>query len=198
MTRCGEISAGDSENASSPSQSEGQVCGQVQVRGTSCGRHRRGTRHRPGLCPDAGRPRRQRDRERPGWIHGRSGRRCRKWRPAWRPRSLPRAARPSPTAATWPRRTVRSRSSTRPSSSSGASTSSSTTPASSDGRVFPRPTVDNLERHLAVHVDRVVQHCPRRLALHGRAGLRPDRHDHLEPGCSGCRTTSPTPPPRAP
>ena len=44
---------------------------------------------------------------------------------------------------------------------------------------------------------RVVPHRPRRVAAHGRAGLRPHRDDHVGRACSGCPTTPPTPPPRA-
>ena len=51
-----------------------------------------------------------------------------------------RWVRPSPTAATWPPPRAHRRSSTRPSSGSGASTSWSTTPASSGGRASPTPT----------------------------------------------------------
>ena len=35
---------------------------------------------------------------------------------------------------------------------------------------------------------RLVQHHPRRVAAHGRAGLRPHRHDDLHRACSGCPT----------
>ncbi len=44
---------------------------------------------------------------------------------------------------------------------------------------FPDADADNLATHLAVHVGGIVQHHPRRMAAHGRAGLRPDRHDNV-------------------
>ena len=44
---------------------------------------------------------------------------------------------------------------------------------------FPKADADNLERHLAVHRRRIVQHHPRRVAAHGRTGLRPHRHDDV-------------------
>ena len=44
---------------------------------------------------------------------------------------------------------------------------------------FPEADADNLASHLAVHVARLVQHHPGRMAADGRAGLRPHRHDHL-------------------
>ncbi len=95
------------------------------------------------------------------------------------------------------RRGSRRRSSMPPSSTSGGSTSWSTTPASSAGPGFPDADADNLARHLAVHVAGSFNTDPRRLAPHGRTGLRPYRHDDLRPACSGCPRTSRTPPPRA-
>ena len=47
---------------------------------------------------------------------------------------------------------------------------------------LPEADAENLAGHLAVHVVGVVQHHPRRVAAHGRAGLRPHRHDHLVGG----------------
>ena len=79
-------------------------------------------------------------------------------RRVWRTTSPPPAARPFADATTWPHRRAPRRSSTRPSSSSDGSTSWSTTPASSSGPASPDADLENLERHLAVHVTRVVQH----------------------------------------
>ena len=45
---------------------------------------------------------------------------------------------------------------------------------------LPDADADNLASHLAVHVVGLVQHRPRGLAAHGRAGLRPHRHDHVD------------------
>ena len=61
--------------------------------------------------------------------------------------------------------------------SSGGSTSWSTARASSAGRACPKPTPTTSRSHFAVHVGGLVQHRPRRVAAHGRTGLRPHRHD---------------------
>ena len=60
----------------------------------------------------------------------------------------------------------------------------------------PEVDADNLAQPPRGARRRIVQHHLRRVAAHGRAGLRPDRHDHAPRGCSGSRPTSRTPPPR--
>ncbi len=71
----------------------------------------------------------------------------------------------------------------------GRSTSSSTTRASSDGPGFPTPTPTTSSAPRGAR-RRVVQHHPRRLAAHGRAGLRPHRDDDVD---RHVRTARPTP-----
>ena len=61
---------------------------------------------------------------------------------------------------------------------------------------FPEVDADNLERHLAVHVARLVQHHTRRVAAHGRTGIRPHRDDDVVGHVRPARTTSRTRPPR--
>ena len=62
---------------------------------------------------------------------------------------------------------------------------------------FPDVDADNLARHLAVHVGGSFNTDARGLAAHGRAGLRPHRHDDVGGDVRAARTTSRTPPPRA-
>ena len=55
---------------------------------------------------------------------------------------------------------------------------------------FPEADADNLERHLAVHVGGSFNTDARRVAAHGRAGLRPHRHDDVGRDVRPARTTS--------
>ena len=62
---------------------------------------------------------------------------------------------------------------------------------------LPEADADNLARHLAVHVGGSFNTDPRRVAAHGRTGLRPHRDDDVGGDVRPARTTSRTPPPRA-
>ena len=63
---------------------------------------------------------------------------------------------------------------------------------------LPEVDADNLEQPPRRARRRLVQHHPRRVAAHGRAGLRPHRHDDVLGDVRAARATSRTPPPRPP
>ena len=143
-------------------------------------------------------PGRQRRRQRPRRLDGGRRRRRRTGVRPSPPRSSPPAAPRSPTPATWPR----------------AAGAQALVDAAVErfGRLdilvnnagiirwagFPEADADNLAQPPRRARRRLVQHHPRRVAAHGRAGLRPHRHDDVHGDVRAARTTSRTPPPRRP
>ena len=122
------------------------------LRRTGRGRHRRGPRHRPGLRPAARRARRERRGQRPRRLDGRRGRRRRPGGRRRRGDRRRRRRRPSPTPATCRRPTAARRSSTPRSSSSARIDVLVNNAGIIRWAGLPEVDLDNLERHLAVHV----------------------------------------------
>ena len=143
------------------------------------GRHRRGTRHRPRLRAPARRTGRDVVVNDLGGSMEGDGADAEPASARRRPRSSPPAARRSPTPATSPRPPARQALVDAAVERFGRLDILINNAGIIRWAGFPEADADNLERAPRRARRRLVQHHPRRVAAHGRAGLRPHRHDDV-------------------